>query len=145
MAQGDHIKVARAHGLYSHHGIDMGDGTVVHFAGEPIQKRRARVCRVPIEEFLRGGTPKVVVYPEEERSPDEIVETALAQLDAQDYDLWRNNCEHFACYCVTGKRQSKQISRLLRAASTVAVTAVLVGGGVVISTWRRRRRGHRPA
>ncbi|HRT20579.1 MAG TPA: lecithin retinol acyltransferase family protein, partial [Candidatus Hydrogenedentes bacterium] len=36
MARGDHIKVRRF--LYSHHGIDCGDGTVIHYTGSPLHR-----------------------------------------------------------------------------------------------------------
>ena len=55
MARGDHIRVRRWRGLYAHHGIDMGDGSVIHLAGEPLHARHAKVCRTNMDTFLRGG------------------------------------------------------------------------------------------
>ena len=31
MAAADHLQVPRQHGLFKHHGIDLGDGTVAHY------------------------------------------------------------------------------------------------------------------
>ncbi len=58
MARGDHVYVRR--GFYTHHGIDAGDGTVIHFAGEPgLTMQTATVTRSPVEEFLAGGVLRV--------------------------------------------------------------------------------------
>ena len=77
MARGDHIKVRRCRGLYSHHGIDMGDGTVIHFSGEPCHRRDARVCRVRLEEFLAGGRLSIVRHHGVERSPEDVAAQQL--------------------------------------------------------------------
>lgn len=46
-------------------------------------------------------------------SPAEIVlERARSRLDESDYDLLRNNCEHFAVWCKTGIRQSSQATAI---------------------------------
>ena len=45
MSAGDHILVKRMGGAYQHHGIDMGDGTVIHFSGEPFHRAEAKVRR----------------------------------------------------------------------------------------------------
>ena len=31
MSAADHVQVPRHHGLFMHHGIDLGDGTIVHY------------------------------------------------------------------------------------------------------------------
>lgn len=50
MARADHIRVYR--GGYYHHGIDLSDGTVIHFSGEPGMKKEAAVRRSSMAEFL---------------------------------------------------------------------------------------------
>lgn len=121
----------------------MGDGTVVHFSGEPLHGLEARVCRVPIEDFLGREKARVVKYPRELRSPDDVVKVALDYVakedrgECEDYHLWRNNCEHFACYCKTGRRRSSQVRRALGAAVGVAAAAV---GAIGMGVARRKRR-----
>lgn len=120
MARGDHIKVRRWRGIYTHHGIDMGDGTVIHLAGEPLRARHARVCRTPMDAFLAGGRARVVSYPEGARTADEVIAAAEAGLARGGYCLGRYNCEHFATQCKTGIPRSRQVMRVLRAGGTVA-------------------------
>ena len=79
MARGEHIKVKRCGGLYSHHGIDMGDGTVIHFSGEPLHRQNARICRVSLREFLAGGTLELVRHREAGRTLAASAEAALRE------------------------------------------------------------------
>ncbi|NLO33506.1 MAG: lecithin retinol acyltransferase family protein [Candidatus Hydrogenedentes bacterium] len=124
MAKGDHIRVKRMGALYYHHGIDMGDGTIIHFSGELFDDENAEVIRTPEEEFLEGNEKRIVSY--EDRDDllpiKETLKRAKANLGNKGYDLFFNNCEHFATYCKTGKKESRQV----RKAATTAVTTALV-------------------
>ena len=50
MARGDHIYVERLGGVYAHHGIDTGDGWVIHYTGKNWRDPR-KVQRTTIEDF----------------------------------------------------------------------------------------------
>ena len=126
MSRGDHLFVVRPQ-LYSHHGIDCGDGTVIHFSGEPGKsKTSARIARATLEEFLDGGHLLVRRYGKR-RDPDSTVVAAESRLGDKDYHLVFNNCEHFATWCCTGRSSSEQV----RGASTLgaqgAVSATTLG------------------
>ena len=124
MARGDHIYVHRLG--YTHHGIDCGDGTVVHYTGELGQKKEAAIRRTPIDQFLKGGHPKVRPYGQCD-SPDVVVERAESRLGENKYKLLFNNCEHFATWCKTGRHQSEQVK------DGASTTAGGVGGGAAIA------------
>lgn len=140
MARGDHIKVRRWGGLYAHHGIDMGDGTVIHLPGEPLRTRDVRVARTPIDEFLAGGRPVVVKYHREMRSGEEAAATAEALLALPGYCVLRNNCEHFATYCKTGRAKSHQVLRALKVGGLAAGTACTIVATAVVARRNRRSR-----
>jgi len=112
MARGDHIKVKRFFGLFYHHGIDVGDGTVIHFNGEPSKKSNASVKQTSMEEFLDGRELEFVHY---SKSLDPIITINMAkkQIGLRGYNLFYRNCEHFATNCKLGKKESKQVKRLL--------------------------------
>lgn len=59
--RGDHIFVQRLRGLFTHHGIDCGDGTVIHFTGETWKTPRS-VQRTSLKSFARGGVIEVRDY-----------------------------------------------------------------------------------
>jgi len=186
MAAGDHIAVLRRRWFhiirYWHHGIDVGDGTVIHLTGP--SKRDAEVTRTSLEEFLKGGTKVIVDYsafttrlimhydmdpprerlrttqriaaldipglgpplrydfalPSEQRTwatartlprvpvftantiraieerindPERAIAEARKHLGEKGYDLQVNNCEHFATFCKTGRRESFQVMELM--------------------------------
>ena len=56
MAAADHLSVPRQHGLFLHHGIDLGDGTIAHY----LEGRE--ILRSPLEEFKRGLETSVVEH-----------------------------------------------------------------------------------
>ena len=47
-------------------------------------------------------------------SDEEIVRRALAAVGEGGYNVFTNNCEHFANYCVFGKKSSDQIDEIYR-------------------------------
>ncbi|ESK41255.1 hypothetical protein P256_00244 [Acinetobacter nectaris CIP 110549] len=46
-------------------------------------------------------------------SPKEVVERARSRLGEKNYSLLTNNCEHFAVWCKTGVKGSKQVEGIL--------------------------------
>ena len=106
MAAGDHLEVPRRHGLFMHHGIDLGDGTVAHYLeGEEI-------LRSTLAEFCRGESPRVVEHMEADPA-GRTLRRAMSRIGEQRYNLLFNNCEHFAVWCKTGQHRSGQVERAL--------------------------------
>ena len=138
MACGDHIRVKRR--FYWHHGIDCGEGRVIHYTGEPFHYGQGIVERTDLETFARGGTVEVVSY-QHCALPETVVRRAESRLNESSYDLLDNNCEHFARWCKTGWHESKQVRRALR---TVKMVGAVVVGGVAALTARHiyKRRGN---
>jgi len=127
MAKGDHIKVSR--GLYWHHGIDLGDGTVAHSSGEPFRERDAVVKQSSLEDFCRGCDP-TPVHPPDAYGDEVVVRRALSKLGCRDYHLLLNNCEHFATWCKTGRRRSRQVEGAARAGMVAGYATRLVAGTI---------------
>ena len=116
MAVADHLQVPRQHGLFNHHGIDLGDGTVAHY----LEGRE--ILRSPVEEFSRGQPLSVVAYPEGSCSaPGVTLRRAMGRLGEQNYNLLFNNCEHFAHWCKTGRHRSEQVENWLHTGSLGAL------------------------
>ncbi len=127
MARGDHVYVRRGR-RYTHHGIDCGDGTVIHFVGSRGSGRH--VGRTSTQVFSAGSPVMIRTY-EQRLSPEEAVRNAESRLGSVDYHLVRNNCEHFAAWCCTGRARSSQVRRwALAAQGTLAsMFAVQTLGG----------------
>lgn len=114
--RGDHLKVRRLGGIYTHHGIYVGGGQVIHYTGEPLRRREAEIKRASLEEFAKGGTVVQVPRPPNAFRSSTIVVRAESKLGEQKYRLLYNNCEHFATWCQTGQRRSEQADRVLSVA-----------------------------
>jgi hypothetical protein len=116
---GSHIKVRRFG--YYHHGIYVGRHHVIHYSGlstRLTEKGQARIVSTTLEEFAGESTIEMVEYkpPPPTFSRDEIVANAKEKLaeserlaESKRYNVFLNNCEHFATWCMTGKPISKQV------------------------------------
>ena len=107
MARGEQVYVMRdVVGVpYQHHGIDCGDGTVIHYR----KVGTATVTRTSTDAFAQGQ-PVYVLARSVAFIPDVVVERAESRLGEQRYNLFFNNCEHFANWCKTGDSVSPQLS-----------------------------------
>ncbi|XP_033729961.1 phospholipase A and acyltransferase 2-like [Pecten maximus] len=130
--------------LFSHWGVYIGDEQIVHLTGDqPITSGSFSSVSgidcdqawVRIDKFLDVAKGRFAKknndkdsnqraagrYP---RPSDDIVRTALAMKGEADYNVFFNNCEHFASYLRYGEKCSEQ--------ADTALTAVVVGGAAVI-------------
>ncbi len=106
---GAHLVTGRA--LYTHHGIYVGAGRVVHYGGFAAGLRRRPVEDVSLEQFgrsrgirIRGGAAHF--------GREQVVERARSRLGESDYRLLTNNCEHFSEWCLRGRSCSHQVEAL---------------------------------
>lgn len=125
MSRGDHVYVRRGRRLtrYSHHGVDCGDGTVIHYDGGWGTVRH--VEKTSRNSFAKGSQVFVRQYAHR-LSVEDIVANAESRMGAHGYHLVRNNCEHFATWASTGSAASSQVRRWAMAAPG-AVTSIGVG------------------
>ena len=93
--------------LYLHHGIYVGRGRVIHYAGFAygLRFRTGPVQEVSLQQFTRGRVTRVrrsaAVY-----TSQEIVRRARARLGENDYRLLTNNCWQFCQFCLSGPASS---------------------------------------
>jgi len=134
---GDHIYVKRNSRFYTHHGIYLGDGKVIHFAGSIREKIDPEVRKTDLSRFLKGGILRRRDH--KERLPaSKTIRIAKEQIRNGSYSMIWNNCEHFVTFCVTGKKKSRQVKRALSSAGIAATGVVLlVLTRVVLSTVRK--------
>lgn len=137
MAYGDHIYVTRPG--YTHHGIDCGDGTVIHYDGGLWEQENAEIKHTSLEVFAHGQDIQVMKYgrcfP-----PAVVIRRAQDRLGENNYDLFDNNCEHFARWCKTGEAKSAQVEisknvvqGLTHSVAAIAAGMRLVGTGAMRS------------
>jgi hypothetical protein len=107
---GDHLVTSR--GVYTHHGIYIGRWKVIHYAGWGGVVKSGPVEVVPLAEFTQGQRVWVRQESKDAFSRARIVERAHSRLGEALYDFQKNNCEHLATWCVTGKSESWQLPTL---------------------------------
>src|SRR5882762_1104819 len=107
---------------YTHHGIYLGDGRVMHYAGR-IKYPQGLVEEISLAEFSEGRAFRAEILQTGRFNGNEIVRRARSRLGERRYDLLRNNCEHFCNWCRLGENRSFQVEwltapvRLLRSAA----------------------------
>lgn len=122
LAPGTHLVTSRRG--YMHHGIYVGRGMVVHYAGLSRFLHSGPVEEVTMSRFSRGRAVRIIEYSASKYSPQEIVQRALSRLGEDEYQVLRNNCEHFCNWCISGRSRSTQVEGPLASTLWVLVIAV---------------------
>ena len=122
-------------------GIDDYTPTVIHY--NKFNGGKGRIERTSFREFQKGARCWVDNYGS--RYTDTVLEQSLtratSRLGEQEYDLFTNNCEHFASECVTGEGQSRQVAGFL--AGAVAGAMVGLGVALIVEAVRQKRQQKR--
>lgn len=108
---GSHVVTPRRG--YAHHGIYVGEGRVVHYAGLGYG-----LCRGPVEEISLArftGGHAVYVRSDARIKFDrwDVIRRARSRLGENRYRLLTNNCEHFCEWCLFGQHRSFQVEEWL--------------------------------
>ncbi len=137
MAKGDHFFVWRTHlGVpFQHHGVDLGDGSVVHFtdgdggvAGPGQGSASFVIQRTPVQVVTRDWRDTIhVIRYQQSLDSDVVVQRALSQVGRRGYHLIFDNCEHFAAWCVIGREESRQVDVARERVSAASVKAMAAG------------------
>jgi hypothetical protein len=97
--------------LYTHHGIYVGNGCVIHYSSFVLRLRRGRVEAIPLEGFSQGRGIRIRC---DQRSfgQCEVVERVRSRLGERRYRLLTNNCEHFCAWALRDELRSRQVEFL---------------------------------
>lgn len=119
LKRGDVIGVHRLQGVYDHYGVYESDQAVYEFAPENGDFGAKPMIHVTTLKKFLGKSEKafVLVIPESPKytlySPSETIRRAKSLLGETGYNPFSNNCEHFAIWCKTGVKESRQVKGLL--------------------------------
>ncbi|MFZ3192316.1 MAG: lecithin retinol acyltransferase family protein [Moraxellaceae bacterium] len=131
---GDIIGVSRGH--FDHYGIYVTGRSVIHYTsdGSDTSSSDNKIQETSFERFLRGSEEYFIIdleglndffrtvlsgqYPLRPQNflvkrhfmGAEIVQRARSKIGEKEYDLFLNNCEHFAFWCATDIKDSSQIT-----------------------------------
>ena len=110
---------------YKHFGIYIGDYQVIHLSGpkgHETDAELADVIQTSLRGFLKGddlfvqSDHEIYLYDDTLKpySPDEVILRAKSMLGTYlgKYDLFKNNCEHFANWCRYDKKFCRQLTEV---------------------------------
>uniref|UniRef100_A0AC35TVC5 LRAT domain-containing protein n=1 Tax=Rhabditophanes sp. KR3021 TaxID=114890 RepID=A0AC35TVC5_9BILA len=141
---------------YNHWGVYLGDGRLGHYVesdwksggvtrsfpdtpwGIENKKLEINVYFVTIDDLAKACEGdycrknnkydrEFPIFPD-----DAIARRVISRIGESDYDLFSNNCEHFANWARYNKHTSRQVMRLRNILIVVFGTVVLIGGVCVV-------------
>ena len=118
LAPGTELIVDRL--AYRHHGIYLGEGLVIHYAGR-ISHPHGLIETIPLRSFVGKRRVHVGRRPAESLHGEAIVRRARSRLGERRYAIFSNNCEHFCSWCQLGASRSEQVDRFLQRIRAVAI------------------------
>ena len=125
---GAHIMTPRRG--YAHHGVYVGGGRVVQYAGFSCGLRRGPIEEISFRDFTGPRGVWVQVSTRAHFAGSEIVRRARSRLGENRYQLFTNNCEHFCHWCLHGEPRSYQVEHRFRAALGLGASWQIVLSGL---------------
>ena len=111
LQRGDHTAFYRLQGIYWHHAIvkhvdeERGEIKTIEYIRTPsgkfqVMEKTHRFQEVTVYLMLHGSFDR-----------DLVLSRAQSKIGEEQYNLFTNNCEHFAMWCITGRSSCDQISK----------------------------------
>ena len=143
---GDLLRVHRKDGYY-HFGIAVAPDRVVHFTAEKTDlsndSREFKIIETSLERFLLGDTIEIETPYSSPFKREDVVKRARNYANShcfrgKPYNFVTNNCEHFARYCYSDERTSKQVVEGAVLVGAVATGLVATAAASAISFARKK-------
>ncbi len=129
-----HVVASRT--WYTHHGIYVGEGKVVHYRGLSRGWRAGPVEEVSLTEFARGRPVRVRPHSGARFERDVVVARARSRLGEDRYRILSNNCEHLCEWCVHGRNCSRQVDEFFARPRRALLAALRFLAGRLASSAR---------
>ncbi|WP_080405230.1 lecithin retinol acyltransferase family protein [Burkholderia ubonensis] len=120
---------------YAHHGIYIGGGKVIHYAGLSRRLSGGPVELVSVDCFAAGFGLVIVRHTGTRYSGPEVAQRAASRLGERNYRLLTNNCEHFCLWCLFGVGRSEQVEACLHNPAHAVLVVVLLAVCVIAGKW----------
>jgi hypothetical protein len=108
---GAHLVTPRL--AFSHHGIYVGAGRVVHYGSLTHSPLGGPVEEVSLARFAQGHRISVRLHAAPRFRWNEVIGRARSRVGENSYRLFSNNCEHFCEWCLHGQQRSYQVEYVL--------------------------------
>ena len=121
---GAHLVVK--HFAYSHHGIYIGRGRVIHYSGFAHFYKKRPIEITTLAEFCHGKKIDVVQYQQPKYSGRNVVRRMRSRMKENNYHLIINNCEHLCTWAITGVESSPQVVRMMNRLTTIGYVSSIM-------------------
>ena len=86
------------------------------------------IRQTPIGVVTDDGQNEIHIIEHSRRlNANHVIRRAKGQVGRRGYDLVFDNCEHFACWCVVGRSESRQVTAVCQRAGAASVKALASG------------------
>lgn len=110
---------------YDHHAIYIGDNKVIHYNNW--------IVRIDsLSDFLKNSPFQIMQHINPKYSNEEVKNRALSKLNEKKYNILLNNCEHFANWCIDGKKESRQAKISIQASIFIIAIAGITAIAAVV-------------
>lgn len=100
----------------------IGDNKVIHYNNWIVKIDS-------LSDFSKNSPSQIIQHINPRYSNEEVKNRALSKLNEKKYNILLNNCEHFANWCIDGKKESRQAKISIQASIaiivSIAITAVV--------------------
>lgn len=111
---------------YSHHGIYVGKGRVIHYSGFAHLFKKHPIEVTTLESFSRGKKIIVRYYEHPKYTGRTIVRRMRTRMNENNYHLIINNCEHLCTWAITGVESSPQVFKMMNRLTTIGYISSLM-------------------
>jgi hypothetical protein len=98
---------------FTHHGIYVGGGKVVHYGVLVFALHGGPVEEVSLARFSQKHAVWIRFDLAVAFAPEEVIRRARSRIGEYRYRLLSNNCEHFCEWCLHDEHRSYQVDRLI--------------------------------
>lgn len=121
---GTHLIVK--HFGYSHHGIYVGRGRVIHYSGFAHLFKKHPIEITSLEKFSFGKSIIIQHYHNPKFTGRKVVRRMRSRMNENNYHLIMNNCEHLCTWAITGVESSPQVIRMMNRLTTIGYVSSLM-------------------
>lgn len=104
---------------YSHHGIYVGRGRVIHYSGFAHLFKKHPIEITTLARFSHGKSIRVQHYVKPKYQGRQVVRRMRSRMHENNYHLIINNCEHLCTWAITGTESSPQVLLMLNRLTTI--------------------------
>lgn len=104
---------------YSHHGIYIGKGRVIHYSGFAHFFKKQPIEVTSIDKFSHGKVITIRHYEHPKYKGRHVVRRMRLRMHENNYHLIINNCEHLCSWAITGIESSPQVVKMVNRLTTI--------------------------